>query len=49
MSFKSFSTAQPVSAKEQPGEKSRMTPPVVQPAAPAKKAVEAAPAPAKKS
>jgi hypothetical protein len=46
MSFKSFSTAQPVPAPS--GEKSRMTPPVVQPVAPAKNAAEAAPAPAKK-
>jgi hypothetical protein len=46
MSFKSFSTKQPVPASS--GEKSRMTPPVVQPAAPAKKAAEVAPAPAKK-
>jgi len=47
MSFKSFSTAKPAPAKEK-SETSRMTPPVVQPAAPAKKAAEAAPAPAKK-
>jgi hypothetical protein len=46
MSFKSFSTAQPAPAPS--GETSRMAPPVVQPAAPAKKAAEAAPESTKK-
>jgi hypothetical protein len=48
MSFKSFSTQQPVPANNPSGEKPRMTPPVVQPAVPARKAAEASPAPAKK-